>query len=71
MKQSIFKYFKLLFFLFLIFHLINLIYTGFEFPFDSIADFLKKLFLTLVLSLPKYMILSLMGGVILGVIFKN
>lgn len=71
MKKLIFKYFKLSLIALLILHVFFIIKRGFEFPFDDIGDFCKKLFLTLAMSLPIYVILSLLSGIIFALIFKK
>jgi hypothetical protein len=44
---------------------------GFQHPFDSIGDFFFKFFVTLGMSLPIYLILSGIGGIVIGLIIKQ
>jgi hypothetical protein len=49
-------------------HLVDVIQRGFEYPFDSLGDFFKKLIITLGFALPMYIIISVFLGLIIGLI---
>jgi len=49
----------------------RVIKRGVEYPFHSVSDFFFKLFVTLGLSFPIYLILSIIGGIIVGLIVRQ
>jgi hypothetical protein len=71
MKTVAFKYFKIILIILLVLHLIGVARRGFQYPFDSIGDFLFKFFVTLGMSLPIYLILSTIGGFVIGLILNE
>ena len=71
MKRLVFKYFKIILFILLCFHLVGVISRGFKYPFDSIGDFFFKFFVTLGMFLPVYLILAAIGGAVIGLILTQ
>lgn len=71
MKRLAFKYFKIILIILLCFHLVNVISRGFKYPFDSTRDFFFKFFVTLGMSLPIYLIISAIGGIVIGLILNQ
>ena len=52
----------------LMLHIIWMIKRGIEYPFDNVVDFITKFGITLALSLPIYIMLSCLYGIVLGII---
>jgi hypothetical protein len=71
MKKLTFKYFKIILIIILTLHLIGVVKRGFEYPFDSVGDFVFKFFVSLGMSLPIYLILAIVGGIIVALILKQ
>lgn len=66
MKKLSFKYFKWTIIFLLLSHLYGVVERGFEYPFDDMYDFFKKLFITLGFAIPFYLVLSIIVGFLIG-----
>jgi hypothetical protein len=62
------KSFKWSLIIIVLLHFVDVIQRGFEYPFDSLGDFFKKLIITLGFALPIYIVISVFLGLIIGLI---